>query len=35
VGLVEPLLIVFFGAVVGFVALAMLQAVYSINAGAV
>ncbi len=32
VGLVEPLLIVVFGAVVGFVALAMLQAVYSINA---
>jgi type II secretory pathway component PulF len=35
VGLVEPLLIVFFGAVVGFVALAMLQAIYSINAGGV
>jgi type II secretory pathway component PulF len=31
VGLVEPLLIVVFGAVVGFVALAMLQAIYSIN----
>ncbi|AHG91939.1 Type II secretion system F domain-containing protein [Gemmatirosa kalamazoonensis] len=33
VGLVEPALIVLFGAVVGFVALAMLQAVYSINVG--
>jgi len=32
VGLVEPLLIVVFGGVVGFVALAMLQAMYSINA---
>jgi type II secretory pathway component PulF len=32
VALVEPALIVGFGAVVGFVALAMLQAVYSINA---
>jgi type II secretory pathway component PulF len=32
VGLVEPLLIVLFGAVVGFVALAMLQAIYAINA---
>jgi type II secretory pathway component PulF len=31
VSLVEPLLIVCFGGVVGFVALAMLQAVYSIN----
>jgi type II secretory pathway component PulF len=28
---VEPLLIVLFGVVVGFVALAMLQAIYSIN----
>ncbi|MEO6445674.1 MAG: type II secretion system F family protein [Gemmatimonadaceae bacterium] len=34
VALVEPLLIVAFGGVVGFVALAMLQAIYSINAGA-
>jgi type II secretory pathway component PulF len=32
VGLVEPLLIVLFGGLVGFVALAMLQAIYSINA---
>jgi len=32
VALVEPALIVGFGAVVGFVALAMLQAIYSINA---
>jgi len=32
VALVEPALIVGFGAIVGFVALAMLQAVYSINA---
>jgi general secretion pathway protein F len=32
VGMVEPALIIAFGAVVGFVALAMLQAVYSINA---
>jgi general secretion pathway protein F len=32
--LVEPALILLFGAVVGFVALGMLQAVYSINAGA-
>jgi len=31
VALVEPILIVCFGGVVGFVALAMLQAVYSIN----
>jgi general secretion pathway protein F len=34
VALVEPLLIVVFGALVGFVALAMLQAIYSINASA-
>jgi general secretion pathway protein F len=31
--LVEPALIVLFGAVVGFIALAMLQAIYGINAG--
>ncbi len=31
VGLLEPALIVLFGAIVGFVALAMLQAVYSVN----
>jgi type II secretory pathway component PulF len=34
VALVEPVLIVAFGGLVGFVALAMLQAVYSINAAA-
>lgn len=34
VALVEPVLIVAFGGLVGFVALAMLQAVYSINASA-
>jgi type II secretory pathway component PulF len=33
VRLVEPALIIVFGVVVGFIALAMLQAVYSINAG--
>jgi general secretion pathway protein F len=33
VRLVEPALIVAFGAIVGFIALAMLQAMYSINAG--
>jgi type II secretory pathway component PulF len=33
VGLVEPALILLFGALVGFVALAMLQAVYSVNVG--
>ena len=33
VAMVEPMLIVAFGGVVGFVALAMLQAIYSINAG--
>jgi type II secretory pathway component PulF len=32
VRLIEPLLILVFGAVVGFIALAMLQAVYSVNA---
>lgn len=32
VGLVEPVLILAFGGLVGFVALAMLQAIYSINA---
>jgi len=32
VGLLEPALIIVFGALVGFVALAMLQAIYSINA---
>jgi len=31
VALLEPLLIVFFGALVGFIALAMLQAIYGIN----
>lgn len=34
VGLVEPVMILLFGAIVGFVALGMLQAIYSINAGA-
>ncbi len=33
IALVEPVLIVVFGGVVGFIALALLQAVYSINAG--
>ena len=33
VRLVEPALILAFGAIVGFIALAMLQAVYSVNAG--
>ncbi len=33
VRLIEPALILVFGAVVGFIALAMLQAVYSVNAG--
>lgn len=32
VGLLEPVLIVLFGGLVGFIALAMLQAMYSINA---
>ncbi len=31
-GLLEPALIVLFGGLVGFVALAMLQAIYSVNA---
>ena len=31
--LLEPAMILFFGAVVGFVALAMLQAIYAVNAG--
>jgi type II secretory pathway component PulF len=34
VGLLEPALIVLFGGIVGFIALAMLQAVYSVNVGA-
>ena len=34
VALVEPALILFFAVLVGFVALAMLQAIYSVNAGA-
>jgi type II secretory pathway component PulF len=33
VRLIEPVLILAFGAIVGFIALAMLQAVYSVNAG--
>ena len=33
VALIEPALILFFAVLVGFVALAMLQAIYSINAG--
>jgi type II secretory pathway component PulF len=33
VALIEPVLIVFFAILVGFVALAMLQAIYSVNAG--
>jgi general secretion pathway protein F len=32
VGIIEPALILFFGAVVGFIALAMLQAIYGIRA---
>jgi type II secretory pathway component PulF len=32
VALVEPAMIILFGGIVGFVALAMLQAIYSINA---
>lgn len=35
IGLVEPALILVFGLLVGFVALAMLQAIYSVNAGIV
>ncbi len=31
--MLEPALILFFGAIVGFVALAMLQAIYAVNAG--
>ncbi len=34
VAMIEPLMILVFGVLVGFVALAMLQAIYSINAGA-
>jgi type II secretory pathway component PulF len=34
VALIEPSLILFFAVLVGFVALAMLQAIYSVNAGA-
>lgn len=34
VALIEPALIVFFAVLVGFVALAMLQAIYSVNGGA-
>jgi type II secretory pathway component PulF len=34
VAMIEPVLILVFGLLVGFVALAMLQAIYSINAGA-
>jgi type II secretory pathway component PulF len=33
VGLIEPAMIIVFGGLVGFVALAMLQAIYSINTG--
>jgi type II secretory pathway component PulF len=33
VRLVEPVLIIAFGVIVGFIALAMLQAVYGVNAG--
>jgi len=33
VTLLEPALIVFFGGVVGFVALSLFQAIYGINAG--
>jgi type II secretory pathway component PulF len=31
IGLIEPALVIFFGAIIGFVAIAMLQAIYSIN----
>lgn len=34
VALIEPVMILFFAILVGFVALAMLQAIYSVNAGA-
>ena len=33
VKLIEPVLILVFGVIVGFIALAMLQAIYSVNAG--
>jgi type II secretory pathway component PulF len=33
VRLIEPVLILVFGAIVGFIALAMLQAIYSVNIG--
>jgi type II secretory pathway component PulF len=33
ISLIEPVMILVFGALVGFIALAMLQAIYSINAG--
>jgi type II secretory pathway component PulF len=34
VALIEPAMIILFGGLVGFVALAMLQAIYSINTSA-
>jgi general secretion pathway protein F len=34
VAMIEPVMILVFGALVGFIALAMLQAIYSINSGA-
>ena len=34
VALIEPAMIIIFGALVGFIALAMLQAIYSINTSA-
>lgn len=33
VALIEPMMILFFGGIVGFVALSLLQAIYSVNAG--
>jgi type II secretory pathway component PulF len=33
VAVAEPAMIVLFGGVVGFVALSLLQAIYSVNAG--
>jgi len=33
VSLIEPMMILFFGGIVGFVALSLLQAIYSVNAG--
>ena len=33
VSLIEPVMILFFGGIVGFVALSLLQAIYSVNAG--